>query len=70
MLLTLQRYDPRIVYKPGKEPFIADALKETNEKLVPQLEVNEIHLTAHLPISPEKCKELQKATAEDPVMQV
>ena len=33
------------------------------------LEVNEIHLTAHLPISPEKYKEFHKATAEDRVMQ-
>ena len=74
MLLTLQRYDLRIVYKPGKGLFIADALSrnyldETNETLVPQLEVNEVHLTAHLPMSPEKYKEFQKATAEDPVLQ-
>ena len=74
MLLTLQRCDLRIVYKPGKELFIADALSrnyldETNETLVPQLEVNEVHLTAHLPMSPEKYKEFQKTTAEDPVMQ-
>ena len=61
------------VYKPGKELFIADALSrnyldETKETLVAQLEVNEIHL-AHLPNSPEKYKEFQKATDEDPVMQ-
>ena len=74
VLLTLQRYDLRIVYISGKELFIADALsrnhlEETNETLVPQLEVHEINLTAHLPISPEKYKEFQNATAEDPVMQ-
>ena len=62
------------MYKPGKELFIADALSrnyldETNKTLVPQLEVNEVHLTAHLPMSAEKYKEFQKATAEDPVMQ-
>ena len=39
MLLTLQRYDLRIVYSPGKELFIADALSrnyldETNETVV------------------------------------
>ena len=39
MLLTLQRYDLRIVYNPGKELFIADALSrnyldEMNETVV------------------------------------
>jgi hypothetical protein len=74
MLLALQRYELRIVYKPGKELFIADALsrnylEETKETLVQELEVNEVHLTAHLPISPEKYQEFQKATADDVVMQ-
>ena len=74
MLLTLQRYDLRIGYISDKELFTADALsrnhlEETNETLVPQLEVHEINLTAHLPISPEKYKEFRNATAEDPVMQ-
>jgi hypothetical protein len=74
MLLTLQRYELRIVYKPGKELFIADALsrnylEETKETLVQELEVNEVHLTAHLPISPEKYQEFQKATADDVVIQ-
>ncbi|CAB3979326.1 Transposon Ty3-G Gag-Pol poly [Paramuricea clavata] len=74
MLLTLQRYELRIVYKPGKELFIADALssnylEETKETLVQELEVNKVHLTAHLPISPEKYQEFQKATADDVVMQ-
>ncbi|CAB4026186.1 Hypothetical predicted protein, partial [Paramuricea clavata] len=74
MLLALQRYELRIVYKPGKELFIADALsrnylEETKETLVQELEVNEVHLTAHLPISPEKYQEFQKATADVVVMQ-
>jgi hypothetical protein len=74
MLLALQRYELRIVYKPGKELFIADALsrnylEETKEKLVQELEVNEVHLSAHLPISPEKYQEFQKATDDDVVMQ-
>jgi hypothetical protein len=74
MLLALQRYELRIVYKPGKELFIADALsrnylEETKETLVQELEVNGVHLTAHLPISPEKYQEFQKATADDVVMQ-
>ena len=31
--------------------------------------MKDVHLTAHLPMSPEKYKEFQKATAEDPLMQ-
>ncbi|CAB4040119.1 Hypothetical predicted protein [Paramuricea clavata] len=59
MLLGLQGYELRIVYKPGKELFIADTisrnyLEETKETLAQELKVNEVHLTAHLPISPEK----------------
>ncbi|CAB3999691.1 poly [Paramuricea clavata] len=70
MLLALERYELRIVYKPGKELFIADALsrnylEETKETLVQELEVNEVYLTAHLPISAEKYQEVQKATADD-----
>lgn len=73
MLLTLQRYDLRVTYKPVKEWLIADALsrsflKETKDTLVPDLEVNEITLTAHLPVSPEKYEDMKKATAEDPVL--
>jgi hypothetical protein len=54
--------------------FIADALsrnylEETKETLVQELEVNEAHLTAHLPISHEKYQEFQKSTADDVVMQ-
>ena len=54
--------------------YIEDALcraylPETNESLVPELEVNEVNLTAHLPISPDKYVEFKKATAEDQVMQ-
>ena len=55
--------------------YIADTLRraylpETNESLVPELEVNEVNLIAHLPISPDKYVEFKKATAEDQVMQL
>ena len=39
------------------------------ETLVPELEVNDVDLTSYLPISPEMYQEVQKATAEDPVIQ-
>ena len=44
-------------------------LPENTETLIPDLEVNEVHVTTHLPISPEKYVELQQATADDPIMQ-
>ena len=74
MMLTLQRYDLKVKYRPGVELSVADALSrsylpETTETLIPDLEVNEVHLTTHLPMSPEKYVELQQATAADPVMQ-
>ena len=61
MLLTLQRL--KIVYKPGTELFIADALstnylEEMKETLVPELEVNDVDLTGYLPISPEMYQDL------------
>ena len=75
MLMSLQRYDLKVGYKPGAEMYIADALSraylpETNESLVPELEVNEVSLTAHLPISSDKYVEFKKATAEDQVIQL
>ena len=58
MMLTLQRYDLKVKYRPGSELSVADALsrsylQETTETLIPDLEVNEVQLIAHLPISPE-----------------
>ncbi|XP_060079959.1 uncharacterized protein K02A2.6-like [Ylistrum balloti] len=74
LLLAMQRYDVEVVYKPGKLMFLADHLsraylKETKEVLVPDLQVNEIHLTAYLPVSPEKYKQLKEATATDDELQ-
>ena len=74
MMLTLQRYDLKVKYLPGSELSVADTLsrsylQETTETLIPDLEVNEVQLTAHLPISSEKYAEFQKATADDPTMQ-
>jgi len=73
-MLTLQRYDLKVKHRPGVDLSVTDALSrshlpETTETLIPDLEVNEVHLTTHLPISPEKYVEFQQATAADPVMQ-
>ena len=74
MLLTLQRYDLKIVYKPGTELLIANALsrnylEEMKETLVPELEVNDVDMTSYFPISPEMYQEVQKTTAENLAMQ-
>ena len=70
LLLALQKYDLNVTYKPGKEMFIADQLsrsylKETKEQLVPDLQVNDIHLISHLPVAPEMYKRFQEETASD-----
>ena len=73
-MLSLQKCDLQVNYHPGCKLVIADTLsrlylQETRETLGPDLEVNEAHLTAHLPISPAKYAEFQKAAAEDQDMQ-
>ena len=74
MMMSLQRYDLKVIYKPGNEMQLADTLSrhylpETKETLVEDLEVSDVCLTAYLPISQEKYLELQQATAADPVLQ-
>ena len=74
MMLILQRYDLKVKYVPGSELSVADALsraylEETKESLIPDLEVNEVPLTAHFPISQERYSEFQQATAADPTLQ-
>ncbi|KAA0714109.1 Retrovirus-related Pol polyprotein from transposon opus [Triplophysa tibetana] len=73
MLLRLQRYNLKVMYKPGKEMHIADALsraylEEHNEDLLEEeLEVNCV--TPQLPVSEKKLEEFRKTTAEDLEMQ-
>lgn len=68
--LQLQKYDIEIIYKPGKEMFLADTLSraflnETNEDLVEELTVNEVHLLSYLAVNPKKYEEIKKATEVD-----
>lgn len=74
-VLQLQKYDISVTYKPGKTMYVSDTLSrmylhETHEKLVPDLDINEIQLNAHLPISPEKYEQFKKETKNDNVMQL
>ncbi|KAL7881430.1 hypothetical protein AOLI_G00082780 [Acnodon oligacanthus] len=74
MMLRLQKYILCVKYKPGKEMHIADTLshahlnEQTEDLLGEELEVNWI--TPQLPISKEKQHIFQKATANDPEMQL
>ena len=73
LVLILQRYDLKVTYVPGSELSVADALsraylEETKQSVIPDLEVNEVQLTAHLPISQERYSEFQQATAADPTL--
>ena len=44
-------------------------LEESEESLSPDLEVNEVQLTAYLPISQERYSDFQQASADDPALQ-
>ena len=69
-LFQLQKYDLDIVFKPGKTMFLADYLSrfylgETNDTLVEDMNVNEIHLLSYLSVSPQKREEIKRATMKD-----
>ncbi|XP_056017509.1 uncharacterized protein K02A2.6-like [Ostrea edulis] len=73
MLMRLQRYDLKLVYVPGKEMHISDALsrsylKETPEILVDD-EIDVDWIEAQLPVSPTKLQQLKEATAADETLQ-
>ena len=69
-ILQLQKYDFVVKYQPGKNQYLSDTLSrlnlsETSETLVPEVEINEISLNSHLPVSPEKYKKFQEETLKD-----
>ena len=73
ILLSLQKYDLKVRYKPGKEMYISDCLSrayldETKEDL--NSEELTINLLTYLPVSDEKRKVFQKETQNDPEMKV
>lgn len=64
-----EKYDIRVVYKPGSTMFLADHLSrscliETKEALVPDLQVSVIHLTSYLPVSQEVQDRIQKENSQ------
>ena len=68
--VTIQKYDFVVKYQPGRNQYLSDTLSrlnlsETTESLVPEVEVNEISLNSHLPVSPEKYKQFQDEATKD-----
>ena len=73
ILLSLQRYDLNVKFKPGKEMYISDCLSrayldETKEDL--GSEELSINLLTYLPVSEEKRREFQEATENDEEMNI
>ena len=70
LLMKLQPYDFNIVYKPGKQVVLADALSRLNPE--DEEEIPELNVRIHdiIDISPTKVEELQKCTADDLVLQL
>jgi len=79
MLLRLQKYDIELVYKKGKEMYIADALSRAYPKgsepmTEPQSEfchqIEEVSLSEHLPISTDLLQQLCDKTAQDASLRI
>ena len=70
MLLQLQRYNLKFVYKKGTELYLADTLSRayTNEEPGREGE-DQLDVMSFTAISPARMEELQRHTLEDPVMQ-
>ena len=71
MLLTLQRYDFHIVYRPGSEIPVADALSRAPIQQPPSvmaLETESLVLTDGIAVSPERLEDICVAYQSDPVL--
>ena len=65
-LMQLQKYDFKVKYKAGNTMYVSDLLSRMNlPETLPDIDINQVQLNSHLPMSPEKYKELIKATSED-----
>lgn len=79
MILSLQRFRITVVYKPGKELYIADTLSRaavprlqgdnSDTQLESDMDVMIHTISVALPVSPDKRRELQLATQQDEVLQ-
>ena len=72
MMLRLQRYDLDIEYVPGRHMYLADTLSRAPlaafEISDIAEEISEIDCTTHLPVSDQRWTQLNRESAEDPVL--
>ena len=70
MLLQLQKYDLKFIYKKGTELYVADTLSPSyiDEKSDPDVD-EQVDILSLTSISPARMAELQKHALADPVMQ-
>ena len=70
MLLRLLRYDYSVVYTPGPQLLLADALSRAPDPHQPAADSRFVAVNAllHLPISDSKLQEIREATVADPDM--
>ena len=71
MLLTLQRYNYTIVYKPGVQMHVADALSRASLPLSQAafaVHLESVDLSQGVSVSPRRLAVFREATASDPVL--
>ena len=71
MLLKIQKYDVKITYKPGKEMYLADTLSRAflRSSKNTQGEFERVNAVKSLPMSPDRLRQLRRATDNDVVLQ-
>lgn len=73
LLMQLQKYDFKEKYMPGKKMYVSDMLSRMNlpetEESIQDIDINQLQLNAHLPMSPQKYNEFKSKTSEDGDMQ-
>ena len=70
MLLRLMQYDVEIVYKCGKQMYLADMLSRSYLPVTQRDQFAQVNTVAHLRISQERLEEIKKATQADPTLQI
>ncbi|MCG8047630.1 MAG: RNase H-like domain-containing protein [Candidatus Thiodiazotropha endolucinida] len=73
LLLDLQKYDLKVIYKPGNELFLADHLsraylQESKEDLISDSDLS-VNYLSFLPVSKDNQMKIQNATKQDSEMQ-
>ena len=73
LILRLQNYETHVVYHPGSKMYIADTLSRaylpSEEMDDDHMELEQVNLLSHLPISMPLTEKLKQSTADDPTLQ-